>query len=663
LIDLSYLPEYNDKNLCDIVSELRNMVFNSQGEAANFVGLNQSQINRFENDEYSESNPVSQGYIACLIIKIAEVYQATSSDRESLLAYFNTIKRAKDLIPTLKSWDEIEQIAYGCFEENLLLKAPGKAKATRGRLHERLGDINHHDFIASPDKFDDLLGRLTGENAPWIITLSGLGGSGKNVLCKAVAHHIVEENLFDDVCWLSLASSNSFLQSDAGHDTATIHTENICTVMLNQLVPSLCHNPLFMQENFQDLLQRRLRHLPHLVVISNIQSITVLNKLISELARFTNPTKFVFISRVEAEQSYISQMRLKDLSLEMSIALMRSEAQALRVDRIMSTDDQSLADIYRHVGGNPRVLCMIVEKARTLPMDTILSHLDELRDQQGRTIFDLTYRDCWEYLQPQERQVWLSLLLSTHHGVDLPYLAAINRLDPEALLTILVRLYEFNLLNHNHGDITDEIVYEIHTLTRTYLQNLIDSSATMERQFIEFTGRAIVYLTEYQTSFKTFEPREQALYSLIILTGLEEAELCQRALDLLVAVAPKMEQSGVRESWVSVLSQGIYVSQTSRRRDVEGELYLHLGTLHHRQAQYEEGNKAFADSAEIFADLADYENYARGVNRRAFIIRLQQNLDLAQDLAHFALKLLSRDEIEPRNREEEAYSYLVLGTV
>ncbi len=148
---------------------------------------------------------------------------------------------------------------------------------------------------------------------------------------------------------------------------------------------------------------------------------------------------------------------------------------------------------------------------------------------------------------------------------------------------------------------------------------------------------------------------KQALHILDYSLKLPEAWPGSR--DLLLTMAPRMEQAGYRDEWMPYLQQGIYQSQRLDDIEVKAELYFQLGRIYRLRGKYEEARAEFEASIKGFEHLDAPLNQARAMNRLAQVARLQRQFEEATRLAEAALSLLGEQDTE------RGYSYLVLGMV
>lgn len=139
--------------------------------------------------------------------------------------------------------------------------------------------------------------------------------------------------------------------------------------------------------------------------------------------------------------------------------------------------------------------------------------------------------------------------------------------------------------------------------------------------------------------------------------GLQHPRAWECTRELLLLLAPLMEQSGAREDWIGFLERG--VERAREREDVEalGEYHSELGLLYRLMADYEATQHHYQASVDAFAALPDPERHGRSLNRWAYAI---VNLS---DQVEFAQKLLTQAEQLCHTLEERGYSFLVRGEI
>lgn len=147
-----------------------------------------------------------------------------------------------------------------------------------------------------------------------------------------------------------------------------------------------------------------------------------------------------------------------------------------------------------------------------------------------------------------------------------------------------------------------------------------------------------------QVKLPAVRDREQALLTLSYALKMEQTWPAVR--DLLLALAPAMEQAGHRDDWMPYLEEGIAVSQRLGDTRAEAELTWHLGVILERRSHYTAARDQFAASAARFSALADRRGQAKALNRMAFVACLQRESEEASRLAVITAELVPEDDSE-----------------
>lgn len=148
---------------------------------------------------------------------------------------------------------------------------------------------------------------------------------------------------------------------------------------------------------------------------------------------------------------------------------------------------------------------------------------------------------------------------------------------------------------------------------------------------------------------------EQALHILTFALKLPDAWLIVQ--QLLVAMAPRMEQAGYRDDWIPFVEKGIVMSQAVSDTQVEAQLSLHLGHLYQLRGRYELSVSYLHKSANCYAYLKDRQMQAEALSRWAYVARLQRAFEDAERLIKAASQLLSPGDTQM------AFCNFVRGTI
>lgn len=149
--------------------------------------------------------------------------------------------------------------------------------------------------------------------------------------------------------------------------------------------------------------------------------------------------------------------------------------------------------------------------------------------------------------------------------------------------------------------------------------------------------------------------RKQALHALSYALGLDAAWPVTR--ELLLVMAPKMEQAGHRTDWMPYLEQGITAGERLGDWPAVAEYQLQLGMLYRMISQFETAKAWLSRSVANFAQAADGPNQARALNELAWVEHLQHRYAEATAHVEQALGLL------PGDHPECGMSYRVLGMI
>lgn len=129
------------------------------------------------------------------------------------------------------------------------------------------------------------------------------------------------------------------------------------------------------------------------------------------------------------------------------------------------------------------------------------------------------------------------------------------------------------------------------------------------------------------------------------------------ACELMLALAPKMEQAGFRGEWIAYLERGVARSHALGDRRGEAELSLHVGHLHRLVSAFPQAEAWLARSLRHFEHNCDDRGMARALNQLAYVAYLQHHYADAAAQVKRAMALLPPDDAE------RAMSCFVLGMV
>lgn len=307
-----------------------------------------------------------------------------------------------------------------------------------------------------------LLDLLKESRGPSVIALIGLGGIGKTALMDMVVRQIISHFHFQKVIWLRIIH-----QTLTGYsDNPELTFENLLIEMLAKLWPGQVET-LSPQERLTKLRQE-LNHLPHLIVIDNIESQSDLAYILDQLHGFARPTKFLLTSRSRlTEHSSVYNIRLQELSLTDATDFVRYYAQECGLESVATALDEDIGKIYEFTGGNPLALKLVISLLDVLPLAEILADLTYSYTNSIEGMYRHIYQQSWASLSDSGRILLQAMPLVSENGGTAAYLGAVSGLAKEKLWPALQELHNRSLIEAR-GTIHKKR-YGIHRLTHSFL--------------------------------------------------------------------------------------------------------------------------------------------------------------------------------------------------
>lgn len=185
--------------------------------------------------------------------------------------------------------------------------------------------------------------------------------------------------------------------------------------------------------------------------------------------------------------------------------------------------------------------------------------------------------------------------------------------------------------------------------------NTTEDFPALFRQYIQNSLQATLLGFPQDAGVLPAELRDRAWH--VLSFALKMAEVWPATRDLLLLLAPKLEQAGHRDDWLPYLAAGLKLSQVCGDARTAAELGLQAGHLHYLCSRFDLANEQFKTSLVIFRTLGDTRGQARTYNELAWLDHLQHRYAEATDHVEQALALL--DEADP----ERAMCYRVQGMI
>lgn len=332
-------------------------------------------------------------------------------------------------------------------------------------LEQRLDLPPRVHLVGTNDVFEAVLPRLLAPEAPWLVSLEGLGGIGKTALANELVRAAALLSRFETVAWVS-ARQQEFWPGLGLVPTRrpALDADSLVNTLLGQLTEA--DRPALSPEAQLALLKQHLKTHPTLVVIDNLETVVDYETLLPTLRKLVNPSRFLLTSRssLQAFQGIVC-FSLQELSRADTLVLLQHEAQTRRLISLENASPAQLESIYTVVGGNPLALKLVAGQMHSLPLSRVLERLRQAEGKKVDELYTFIYWQAWQMLEPTSRQTLLVMPLVQNGTFD--QLATVSQLDPAILDQAIGQLTLLSLLEVS-GDV-EQRRYRIHALTETFL--------------------------------------------------------------------------------------------------------------------------------------------------------------------------------------------------
>lgn len=525
----------------------------------------------------------------------------------------------------------------------------------RDKQFQQLAMATDKELIGPSTERKRLKDYIQQKGAPYLIAIKGLGGSGKTVQTTSVIREIIPEDLFDEFIWIDVKQK---VFTPDGRRRETNQPALTLEVLVEELLQRLQSKYKNAQSISMEIALHRLReHFnkhPCLICIDNIEEAPDITALLPELERIVNPSKVIFITRVQilSYELPIAHIEVPELSKSDALQLMRESSYLKGLHNVSNMEDEALVPVYDIVQGNPLALELLLGLINEFGIEAVLSMLREPSGTPSEELFHHIYTYDWRNLKSPANIVLSALLLVQPQGGDYALLSTITELNSTQLQSALKELIHLSLIQTaGHGS---DIRYTVHGLTRSFLEQeqIRDNngSATKTNIFAGFSRYVIngledayAKVTSLVSGLSNYN-REQALH--IWQAGLElsldDKSIWSATSKLFMALTEQAELTGFHDVWIRYyVKPAIEMSRKVSDLKHEALLQIHLGRLYRRGGQYEEAHSLLSASRRYFEGEGDADNLLAAIVQQAHIYALQREHEAAEPLLKQAYEILS----------------------
>ncbi len=339
-------------------------------------------------------------------------------------------------------------------------------------LKQRLPAATYTTLFGLEVYLSELSEVLQRSQAPWLVSVEGLGGIGKTALAHQLVLRLARRgSTFADVGWVSAQQQTLHLGGNIRPIAEPALTvDALIAALAAQLLGSEGGPVPVAAERTLAALEARLHRTPHLIVVDNLETVADVEILLPTLVRLAGPSKFLLTSR----EAFFGQVEIyhfpaRELSEPDAISLVRAEARLRNLRHVAEASDPDLRPLFETVGGNPLALRLVTGQLHLLALSQVIENLREARGMKAEELYRYIYWDVWRRLPDDARDVLMLMPLFAGDGVDLAAISRVAELPHDSLVLALEHLVKLSLVNIA-GDLHSRR-YSIHRLTETFLLN------------------------------------------------------------------------------------------------------------------------------------------------------------------------------------------------
>jgi predicted ATPase/DNA-binding SARP family transcriptional activator/uncharacterized protein HemY len=447
-----------------------------------------------------------------------------------------------------------------------------------------------------------------------LVTVTGLGGSGKTRLCLEVAQS-VQRHFPGGVWFVPLADCRSVRQvAEVLAKTLNLPLEAE-TPLLERLVKRLTNHQkpcLLVLDNAEHLLS------PDTKQDSDTEA--SLTSVIQSLLRASSPLTIFTTSRQALRLPGEQEMPLAPLLESDSLALFVNRVQAVRRDLPLNKKNKAqLAALSQRLEGIPLALEMVAVWLHTLPLDQILQRLEQrldtlvdersdtpLRHQSMRAVLSWSY----DILPPSAQRLFASLAVFSGSW-DVDAASALSGTDAQALLPLL----EEHALIFQTTELGDTPRYRLLEVVREFAMEQLTLEgkvvSTYEKHVTYFSARAAAAYEGILTAEQAYwhaqmdRDKDNIYAALDYLAESHNAENVERFLALTASLSRFWERRGYFTEAYLRCQQGISLHANRPPTPLSARAVLRMGLHHMRRGERDKARTCCEQAIAFFTQHND----------------------------------------------------------
>jgi hypothetical protein len=410
----------------------------------------------------SETNPVVQRLAVNKVLKehIEKLADANAKGAHILQERFIEGEAAKSVALRLNlSRDQVNRRQQQAMTDltYLILKNELAARKQQAQvMAAALYSSSYQTLVGVEDAINTLSQEILASTGAHLLAITGIGGIGKSSLADQITRQLIPHFHFQRFVWLFIPSQD-------------LPAEHLITLLAQELCPAL---PLDVSSEQREIEVRQLlKSVPHLVIVDNLEA--DISHLTPCLLNLAGPTKFLLTSRERpSSAAHIYTWTLSPLSLENATHLIRDFARSIGHVQLADATQAQLQPIYDTVGGNPQALKLVVGLTKHFAIPEILQDLVEVKFDETEAMYRHIYLRVWQSLESVSQAVLKAMPLVGANGATRDYITSLCSLEDREVSRAIQDLISRSLLEV-HGSVWEKHRYNIHSLTRTFLQTEI----------------------------------------------------------------------------------------------------------------------------------------------------------------------------------------------